>query len=876
MAESVKHATRLVDKSPCNYSKLTDDEEETEMNRNVSKKPTKPPSELPSKDSVEGKSADKATQYAPLPRLSIRELVFGKNTKKVPERAPKEEPIESLDLRATVDTVADMINKKQMPFSAMRDIVLPWYEKQQQRQGACLSQKVLAQAMVSKLPAKQRKTFAEMYERNLWKQRLESEQFLPLPNFFTDPRAPKIDFDKKLENAQAQAKMGTIRVRDEKELLIANSIIKERIIPVQIAKDTNDFVRMLKEGLCGDPNIDKQKEKIIPTENIIKEKPPIKVTSENIPTQTVIKSKATKELKIAEICRNTINLLKFQRTHSVTYMHDIFPFLRAIYKEYKCKNMSSMTAHEFLILDQIAYNVDIYWEISKTEKLYKETLLDGHIFLSRHITKLLESFLQILYTKSKDKDNEDCGNFIILMDVAFERIYEIDLDRNKKEINLEICEEVLNIVKEILCTAYSIALVCDEYDSKSIKGSSKTVLDDLAAVKTEIELMRNISMCNLLVDSFCDNLCALERKVNTAVLRLTVETFSGCEDGINDLYFQCTDNKLTEKHKECIDACVGRVDNEIDKIMQIGWFAISCSGYSKYSRNLRSALATIEALEDELVPGLVTMKKRANETYIEMVLVRMLDAIKEMKKALFNIMDPHAFCLIVEGQVEKIVVDFKDQIGRNMLQFENYNRNIRRYVFMIQDMIDLSTETDPQSFQTRQLEAIANVHNDIKKVLDEIKNRLEKLFLQPDNLDLQLKMLKRFKVLRHELAKQIKLAYCYENDDHDNKAVVQNNTKVEEIIKQNDEITKATNKTLHSVEEDAQKMIRNRSIINNTPFKYKSLNRCKNADSSKLMQLLKFDEKRILNHFLSFNEKHYNEELEVTTVLQKICNKSKY
>lgn len=86
-------------------------------------------------------------------------------------------------------------------------------------------------------------------------------------------------------------------------------------------------------------------------------------------------------------------------------------------------------------------------------------------------------------------------------------------------------------------------------------------------------------MCNLLIDCCSDKLCLLERKVNTAVLKLTLEVFCNFTTPLESLQSYCFSN--LKKNEDELDSLVAEFDLHIDRIMQIGLFAVACSTDSK-------------------------------------------------------------------------------------------------------------------------------------------------------------------------------------------------------------------------------------------------------------------------------------------------------
>lgn len=82
-------------------------------------------------------------------------------------------------------------------------------------------------------------------------------------------------------------------------------------------------------------------------------------------------------------------------------------------------------------------------------------------------------------------------------------------------------------------------------------------------------------MCNLTVEACSDKLCILERKINITVLKLCLSVFSCYKNALERLEEHCLCG--TEKTETELDNLVAEFDLNVDKFMQIGFFAIACS-----------------------------------------------------------------------------------------------------------------------------------------------------------------------------------------------------------------------------------------------------------------------------------------------------------
>lgn len=188
-------------------------------------------------------------------------------------------------------------------------------------------------------------------------------------------------------------------------------------------------------------------------------------------------------------------------------------------------------------------------------------------------------------------------NFVKWMDAALEKISEVNITEND-----EVYEEARHLFEEVLAHAMSIAQVSLIEDSKIIRGSCQSVttfsfflvqhflpvlfLQVLSALnsldKEKNNLTPNAAMINLFTSACGDKLCMLEKKVNTAVLKLCLKTFSEFTTPLERIHDFCINQSNRTKTDE-LDALVADFDLHIDRIMQIGLFAVSCS--SDFARN---------------------------------------------------------------------------------------------------------------------------------------------------------------------------------------------------------------------------------------------------------------------------------------------------
>nr|CAI5849018.1 unnamed protein product [Callosobruchus analis] len=228
-----------------------------------------------------------------------------------------------------------------------------------------------------------------------------------------------------------------------------------------------------------------------------------------------------------------------------------------------------------LYLQQIRTTLSLYINTFVTESEIEEALHEARAFIKKKLTSCLEGIEDVVINGIATYP-ENVGNFIVWMDTALEKISDIDYLEDKEK-SLEAFSDAKVLFEEVLSHAMSIAQVAVGEDYKIIRGSSQSVLDALESLSNEISKnYPNPAMVNLFAESCSNKLCALERKVNVAVLKLCLNIFSRYTDDLECIHKFCFNTVNKRKPKE-LDNLVMEFDLHVDRMMQIGLFAISCS-----------------------------------------------------------------------------------------------------------------------------------------------------------------------------------------------------------------------------------------------------------------------------------------------------------
>ncbi|XP_038222276.1 serendipity locus protein alpha [Zerene cesonia] len=213
-------------------------------------------------------------------------------------------------------------------------------------------------------------------------------------------------------------------------------------------------------------------------------------------------------------------------------------------------------------------------------------------------------------------------------------------------------------IDELLLCAMTLCKYCLPSDQLIVKARCQVVLretkallgdliiGDLDAVfqasKETIKMPIKPSNINVLIDVLKDVLYVLETNTNTALLALLVHCFA-CNTSPVEILKQhlmggngeiCKD----KDHEDC--EFVKEFDLYNERLMQIGSFAISCSSDDQRVLNLRSGLASLEALDPHLVPAVIVEPKSFNTSLLVDIWKR---EVNEIRDNVFLIVDPSAF-----------------------------------------------------------------------------------------------------------------------------------------------------------------------------------------------------------------------------------------
>ncbi|KAI4458397.1 alpha catenin [Holotrichia oblita] len=460
-----------------------------------------------------------------------------------------------------------------------------------------------------------------------------------------------------------------------------------------------------------------------------------------------------------------------------------------------------------LYLSQIITLLSLLIQIFLKEDEVKETVVEARAFIIKQLCFCFEGIELQLNENGNEIENE---SFQKLVDISLDKLAQIDVTCNK-EIYLKDFYISRKHIEDVLCHSMSIAQVTYEEDSKIIRGSCKMVLCDLDSLFEEINRENiNISICNLSIDSCYDKLCSLERKVNFCVLRLALKVFSYYLNPLDKLRSYCF-NKLPGS--ELLDDVIVEFDLHVDRIMQIGLFATTSTSNVTTIIKLKNCLASLEALESELVPNLNTVfssNTNSNHHFASILVNHWNQQALSLRTMIYAIIDPFALCQVAYEEVKLHVDDIQNNITNYGTLPMSTLSNIIEESTVLVSIVTMSI----QDIELDNLESIQGLCKDIKSVIHEIKCSIDVLIVKnkPTRTGNE-RIIKRCKILKG-LIKKLLLCLAADNSFPDSNAFFEDEfNENKESLPSNKEI----NKSLDYITSKSKEMIKERSVLYKTP-----------------------------------------------------------
>lgn len=232
----------------------------------------------------------------------------------------------------------------------------------------------------------------------------------------------------------------------------------------------------------------------------------------------------------------------------------------------------------------------------------EEFKMTRHYFLDRinWCLRLMQASLYQLSEESYASTEvrlED-RSFVELLDMALDKLEVcIEITPNESLVSLEDHEELYTEVNHIVKHALAFANVALEADKKALNTICETVLDECGVFEKNFD-NHTPGERKLEALSLKRALFSLENYLNEALLRLIFQSFLDMEDTSISRFKAILG--VSQPSPE-LDKLIADFDLNMDRIQQIGVFAIAFTADVKTKTVVRSCLASFESLDSCIV-----------------------------------------------------------------------------------------------------------------------------------------------------------------------------------------------------------------------------------------------------------------------------------
>ncbi|XP_052861036.1 serendipity locus protein alpha-like [Anopheles cruzii] len=267
------------------------------------------------------------------------------------------------------------------------------------------------------------------------------------------------------------------------------------------------------------------------------------------------------------------------------------------------------------------------------------------------------------------------SNFVTYLDLALslvgpltvaseEEYSEGEYDTAYRSVIVE-SGRIRSVLEALISQTFGFCNVLPEEDRKRVTCCCQKVLRECAAMERAAPSETGSSDKKLCASVLEAAIYQLETRVNECLLRLVYETFG---DTDRRLLAELRKRISSTTDEDEMEELTKPFDNYVDRLMQIGLFAISYADDLKVSSAIRSALASIEALDSYLIPSLY-LKSDNSTTLLE---EHWLDESANLGRLVNAVVDTSAFALslieLLDSAIDTLEKGYDPAQGLEMVQ----------------------------------------------------------------------------------------------------------------------------------------------------------------------------------------------------------------
>ncbi|XP_058067359.1 serendipity locus protein alpha-like [Anopheles bellator] len=335
------------------------------------------------------------------------------------------------------------------------------------------------------------------------------------------------------------------------------------------------------------------------------------------------------------------------------------------------------------------------------------------------------------------------SNFVTYLDLALslvgpltvaseEEYSEGEYDAAYRSVIVE-SGRIRSVLEALISQTFGFCNVLPEEDRKRVTACCQKVLRECAAMERAAPSETGSSNKKLCASVLEAAIYQLETRVNECLLRLVYETFG---DTDRRLLAELRKRIGSTTDEDDMDELTKPFDAYVDRLMQIGLFAISYADDLKVSSAIRSALASIEALDSYLIPSLY-LKSDNSTTLLE---EHWLDESANLGRLVHEVVDTGAFALslieLLDSAIDTLEQGYDPAHGLEM---------VRKAAIFLHHLEETIPETKLQE------EPLKQPYTDYRTMTLECRAIVERT--QEDPTIDSSRVIKRFRVLLGKLRK---------------------------------------------------------------------------------------------------------------------------
>lgn len=285
-----------------------------------------------------------------------------------------------------------------------------------------------------------------------------------------------------------------------------------------------------------------------------------------------------------------------------------------------------------------------------------------HLFFS--IVKQNTESVTKLFTAAIDEEQSTVGRFVKSVDLVLDKIDTIN--------TIDDFELVQNETEWLIGFAMSVAKAfAESHDEKDIVNGCHHLVNELGNLKEAIinDEKDNLSLAKEVAKDFTE---VTEQSVNSALLRLIVLCLSQLHVPLDRLIHSIltSDKLLPDRLQQDLSQNIESTDDHSDRLFHIAHFALYCTSDAATAQTLVNSLHLAQILEKELVPASLKLYFSPDDIGARSQLrtLRQLwrTELETIETCILDIVDPTAFCVIVEAEARRIASAVKkDQYSQD-------------------------------------------------------------------------------------------------------------------------------------------------------------------------------------------------------------------